>query len=151
MTIQEITPQIGPREVDGDTFVGRRVMLLLWDRHMTQTQLARELGITQGALSLKLRGGRGWSVDNLRATAIALGTTVAYLVGEVESPVVPPEGFEPSAFCSQRRPFGMPDFVGRLIRRELAGSVKGRPLQSKGYLSEGEIAPVVYLPSAVVQ
>ncbi|MCL1871938.1 MAG: helix-turn-helix domain-containing protein [Promicromonosporaceae bacterium] len=146
MTIQETSP-IGPREVDGDTFVGRRVMLLLWDRHMTQTGLARQLGITQGALSLKLRGVRGWTVDNLRETAIALGTSVAYLVGEVESPVVPPEGFEPSAFCSHGELSRAVTSAFRTIRLRSRGTMNRPPSLSNGDDSNARFAPVYYLPA----
>lgn len=58
--------------------------MLMWDRQITQSALAPQLGIEQSALSKKLRGHRGWSVAELIVTASALGTTVGYLVGEVE-------------------------------------------------------------------
>ena len=84
-----------------DAAVGRRVHMLMWDRQLTQTALAPRLGIEQSALSKKLRGQRGWSVDELLAVAAYLQTSVSYLVGETreEAPMVHPLGLEPRTHC----------------------------------------------------
>lgn len=67
-----------------DITVGRRVHLMMWERRITQTALGRTIGIDQSNLGRRLRGERGWSLDDLRATANALGTTMSYLLGETE-------------------------------------------------------------------
>lgn len=69
-----------------DAYVGRRVFHLMWDRKMTQTTIATALGVQQPALSKKLRGERGWGIDELVTVASELSTTVAYLVGETDEP-----------------------------------------------------------------
>lgn len=72
-----------------DEFVGRRVFHLMWDRHLTQTAFGHMIGQSQSNLAKKLRGTRGWSLDDLKAAAKALDTTMAYLVGESEEPGKP--------------------------------------------------------------
>ena len=70
-----------------DVAVGRRVHMLMWERRITQTALGRTIGIDQSGLGKRLRGERGWSLDDLAAVAGALGTSMAYLLGETESPL----------------------------------------------------------------
>ena len=65
-----------------DTLVGRRVHMMMWERRITQTALGREVGIDQSSLSKRLRGERNWTLDDLRAVATALGTSMGYLLGE---------------------------------------------------------------------
>jgi predicted transcriptional regulator len=67
-----------------DAAVGRRVHMLMWDRHLSQTALAPTLGIDQSALSKKMRGVRPWTLDELVAISAHLRTSIAYLVGEVD-------------------------------------------------------------------
>ena len=55
---------------------------MMWDRRITQTALGRAIGIDQSNLGKRLRGERGWSLDDLQAVARALGTTMGYLLGE---------------------------------------------------------------------
>lgn len=129
-----------------DIITGRRIHQLLWDRRLKQTQLAELLGMQQSGVGKKLRGERAWSLDELHTIASAFGTTVAYLIGESDVSV-PPEGFEPSAFCSQVR-----RLTGRVATRELmrlrtAMITNRRSLLRNGDLSEREIAPVHYLPA----
>lgn len=65
-----------------DTLVGRRVHMMMWDRRISQTALGKLVGIDQSSLSKRLRGERNWTLDDLRAVATALGTTMGYLLGE---------------------------------------------------------------------
>ena len=65
-----------------DVSVGRRVHMMMWERRITQTALGREIGVDKSNLGKRLRGERGWSLDDLRAVAAALGTTMSYLLGE---------------------------------------------------------------------
>lgn len=74
---------------EADAAVGRRVHMLMWDHHVSQTTLAAELGIEQSGLSKKLRGKRPWSLTEVITVARELGTTVAYLVGEAGDPGEP--------------------------------------------------------------
>lgn len=53
---------------------------------VTQEQLASCLGVTQGAVSRKLAGGRPWYPEELRATADLLGVSVGALFGELDGP-----------------------------------------------------------------
>lgn len=53
---------------------------------VTQEQLAGRLGVTQGAVSRKLTGGRPWYPEELRAAAALLGVTVGELFGELPRP-----------------------------------------------------------------
>jgi hypothetical protein len=69
-----------------DALVGRRVFHEMWDRKLTQTAFAREIGIDQSGLAKKLRGQRGWSLDEVQRVARALSVSVSYLFGETEDP-----------------------------------------------------------------
>lgn len=72
-----------------DAFIGRRVHQLMWDSRMTQTELGAMLGMDQSTIAKRLRGRVGWPATLLVRTASALGTSVAYLVGETD--IVRPE------------------------------------------------------------
>ncbi len=65
-----------------DAFIGRRVHQLMWDAHMTQTELGAALGMDQSTVAKRLRGKVGWPAALLVRIAPVLNTTVAYLVGE---------------------------------------------------------------------
>lgn len=73
-----------------DAEVGRRVHMLMWDQQLTQTAFGARVGIDQSTLAKKLRGSRGWSLDDLAIVASALGVTMAYLLGEVGTNPTPP-------------------------------------------------------------
>ena len=81
---------------DIDARIGRRVHQLMWDRQVTQTVLGDTIGMDPSSVAKRLRGRLGWNASQLIATASALKTTVAYLVGETGSPnPVGPTGLEP--------------------------------------------------------
>ncbi|WP_425546742.1 helix-turn-helix domain-containing protein [Brevibacterium sanguinis] len=80
--------------------------MLMWDSKLSQRKLAPQLGMTQANLSKKVRGERGWSVDDLLAVSRFFDVSVSYLVGETENRrpddpnggsdfVVRPPGLEP--------------------------------------------------------
>lgn len=69
-----------------DVMVGRRVHQLMWNRQITQKDLAPKLGMAQNTLSAKIRGRRGWSLDELLAVAAEFSVSAAYLLGESNSP-----------------------------------------------------------------
>ena len=48
-----------------DATIGANVHTLMWRAQHTQTAIANELGMSQAALSLKLRGKRPWYADEI--------------------------------------------------------------------------------------
>ena len=82
MTISPATRQLE----SFDSFIGRRVHQLMWDRGLTQTAVAPDLGMTQSALARRLRGKLGWSSDQIADAARFFGVSVAYLFGEMDTP-----------------------------------------------------------------
>jgi hypothetical protein len=62
-----------------DQVVGTHVHILMWTRKITQSALGRQLGIDQSALSKKLRGERGWSLDEVERAARVLGVPMLSL------------------------------------------------------------------------
>jgi len=96
---------------DLDAELGRRAHMMMWDRRLSIKQLSVRLGVDSTGLSKKLKGERGWALAEIVAIADALDTTVAYLVGEAESPrpggpdggSVGSEGFDPPASSVKSR------------------------------------------------
>jgi transcriptional regulator with XRE-family HTH domain len=52
-----------------DAIIGENVHQLMWRARVSQTQLALSLGMTQGALSRKVRGDRPWYADEIAGVA----------------------------------------------------------------------------------
>ena len=61
-----------------------RIHGLLFNRKLTKKALTEALGLSQPTGSKKLNGHVAWSVPELLTVAHTLGTSVAYLVGEVD-------------------------------------------------------------------
>lgn len=83
-TIRNVTGENEPQAVPGvlsDRFTG----LLSRSPLRTTAGLARATGIDRASISQKLHGRRRWYLDEVIAIALALDTTVAYLIGESES------------------------------------------------------------------
>jgi len=80
MTLQPIQAH------DADSLCGERVTMVMFRRRLRQSDLAGVLGITQSALSRKLRGDRAWSLQELKVTAGALSVPTAFLLGETDDP-----------------------------------------------------------------
>lgn len=91
-TQQQDRVQTVKRRMDAE--VGRRVHMLMWDKQLTQTAFGAQIGIDQSALAKKLRGQRGWSLDEIATVASVLGVSVSYLFGEGDG--VGPAGIEPT-------------------------------------------------------
>ncbi len=66
------------------TVIGERIHTLMWRSGRTGTQLARVLGIDQGAVSNRLRGKTQWDAWEVAVTAAWLGVPVADLIPEME-------------------------------------------------------------------
>lgn len=71
---------------DADAELGARAHMLIWSAGRKQGDVAAEMGMSSGSLGLKLKGQRGWALAEIKSIAAILHTTVAYLVGETESP-----------------------------------------------------------------
>jgi transcriptional regulator with XRE-family HTH domain len=67
-----------------DEQLGEAVHRVLWRRHISQTDFARVLGITQSALSLKLRGQRPFFAQELRMVADVLEINLDELAPHVD-------------------------------------------------------------------
>lgn len=65
--------------------MGERILLRLSDLKITQTELARRVGVTQGTIA-QLISGRIQSSSKLHKIAKALETTPEYLTGETDDP-----------------------------------------------------------------
>lgn len=76
MTEMHVLPDV---ERD-DVVIGEAVHAAMWRAHVTQTQLARALGIDQAAVSRRLRGRTAWKVSEIRLTAALVGVRVAELL-----------------------------------------------------------------------
>ena len=91
-----------PAPINLDAEIGRRAHRLMWDRHVTQVEFGKIIGMDQSAVAKRFRGKLGWSATQVKTAADALETTVAYLYGEADSPhpdgPVGPGGFEPPTF-----------------------------------------------------
>lgn len=85
-----------------DTIIGENVYMLMFRNGMKQTELALKLGMTQGALSRKLRGDRPWYSDEIKDAADTFGLRVDRLF--VKLPDLDsnqePIGFESAAVSS---------------------------------------------------
>jgi hypothetical protein len=87
MSSTQATSVIDPIDVDAQ--IGRRVHQLLWDRHITQTEFGRMIGMDQSSVAKRLRGKLGWSAAQVKAAARVLRTSISDLYGESETPSGP--------------------------------------------------------------
>lgn len=68
-------------------------------RGVVQSDIASALGVQQGTISRRWRGGRAWPLEDLPTVADILGVSVAYLVTDnsgASAPFAPPTGLEPA-------------------------------------------------------
>lgn len=87
-----------------DERVGERVMMLMFRARLSQKALGEKVGMTQTAISHKIRGTRKWTLDDLFAVAAAFGVPVSYLIENDEKAPTPkgegsnvgPAGIEPT-------------------------------------------------------
>lgn len=63
-----------------DVLIGEAVHAAMWRAHVSQTQLARALGLDQAAISRRLRGRTAWKASEVRVTAALLGVAVVDLL-----------------------------------------------------------------------
>lgn len=65
--------------------IGRRIQTRLWQLGMSQSELARRVGLNQSTVNGLIHGGQV-STTKLPHIARELGTTPAYLTGETDDP-----------------------------------------------------------------
>ena len=70
---------------------GQRISYLRESHKLTQTELARRLGITRASLSHYETGRRVPDFDTLAKMADLFGVSVDYIIGRTEQPVASPE------------------------------------------------------------
>jgi len=70
---------------------GQRISYLRESHQMTQTELARRLGITRASLSHYETGRRVPDFDTLSKMADLFDVSVDYIIGRTEKPAAPPE------------------------------------------------------------
>ena len=63
-----------------------RIKKIISEKHVSQTKIARDLGINYTTFWRRLHGARELNVDFLVKLANILGTSVAYLLGETDNP-----------------------------------------------------------------
>lgn len=66
-------------------FDGSRLRRLMSDREISQSELARRVGISQASI-YRLVSGEAYGTKHLHKIARVLGTTPAFLAGETEDP-----------------------------------------------------------------
>ena len=74
-----------------DVAIGERVHQLLWRSKTSQNRFAPTIGMTQAALSRKIRGERPWYADELIAIARHFDVSVGSLFGESGGPAKDPQ------------------------------------------------------------
>lgn len=83
-------PTPGPAPVDEE--IGARVHAAMWRAKVTQTAMARALGVDQAAVSRRLRGRTPWRVTDVLAAAAVCGVPYTDLVpddGTAENTAAP--------------------------------------------------------------
>ena len=90
--------------------VGELVHGAMWRRKLSQTEFAKQLGITQSALSRKLHGNRPFDIEELLLIAVILELPITALIPKMENPrpdgpdggsSEPPRGIEPLTYSLQ--------------------------------------------------
>ncbi len=71
------------RQSAADEIIGENIHRLMWKARLTQTQLAMRLGMTQGALSRKLRGDRPWFAGEIKSAADTFKVPVGALFSQL--------------------------------------------------------------------
>lgn len=71
---------------DLDAEIGERVHLLMWRRGITLKAMAERIGVDATGLGKKLKGQRGFAVQELADLARELSVSVGALFGERDSP-----------------------------------------------------------------
>ena len=114
MTMTATTTPSGDAQRDTNKIMGERVHQAMWRAQVTQTALGPVLGMTQSALSAKLRGRRAFTADEILYVSRIFGVSLDYLFGRVDDPrpfgpngerldVVDPGRIELPTSCLQSR------------------------------------------------
>ena len=66
--------------------ISERVLVLLFRQHLSQSSLARQLGMAPNNLNRRIRGTTEWTPSDLVHLAKVLDTSTSFLVGETDEP-----------------------------------------------------------------
>jgi transcriptional regulator with XRE-family HTH domain len=112
MSSAETSPAYSRREVD--KIIGENIHRLMWRAQENQTQVAPSLGMSQSALSNKLRGKRPWFASEIEALAERYRVTPGSLFKELPH------------LDSNQEPIGsQPEPLGELVDIRHARRLKG--------------------------
>jgi len=75
-----------PAPANVDAIIGENVHQLMWRARETQVKVSNMLGMTQSALSLKLRGRRPWFAGEIDAVAKHYSVPVGALFTPLSGP-----------------------------------------------------------------
>lgn len=114
MTITATATNDDGEQRGANRIIGERVHQAMWRGQVTQTALGPVLGMTQSALSAKLRGRRAFTADEILYVADIFGVSLDYLYGRADDPrpfgpngerldVVDPGRIELPTSCLQTR------------------------------------------------
>lgn len=119
-----MSTEIAPAAENTDATIGERIHALMWRQKISQASFAKTLGVSQSAMSKKLRGERPWYTAELIATADAFNVTVGYLFGETQkAPTPKSEGHDLSHLSdSNRRPIHYKSNITHLRPRRVAST-----------------------------
>jgi transcriptional regulator with XRE-family HTH domain len=83
-----------PAKPSPDEAFGRTVHMVMFDKRVTQSQLAQQIGVDQSTLSKKLRGKRSWTLDEMISVADALRVDARDLLSSMWSDPGTPQAAE---------------------------------------------------------
>ena len=109
MTIAETPTGEQQAQEDERDITSERIVALLWRKKMRQSDLSDAIGVARPNISSKLRGNRRWYLYEIMGIAKALGTSVAFLIGETDDdaplrPTADQQGEEWARWGSNPRP-----------------------------------------------
>jgi transcriptional regulator with XRE-family HTH domain len=88
--IANIAPKIKERATSGR--LGRNVRYIMDERGISQTELARRLGLSESQVSRRIGGGVKWTPADIEDTADALGVDIGLLFKLKLPPIAPGGG-----------------------------------------------------------
>lgn len=78
-----LVPERDANSREEDVLNGRLLALML-RRGVSKARLADEIGVSPSGVSRRLKGNTEWTLNEMRVAARLLGTSVAFLLGEVD-------------------------------------------------------------------
>lgn len=119
-----------------EVFDGERLRRLLTDRGMSQSELARRVGISQASV-FRLVKGDAYGSKHLHKIARELRTTPAYLAGEIDDPdegAPPPPAVQPVHFVTMQVALPPERALARMFEGLLRVMDRNAPLDEQALL-----------------